>query len=197
MVPIALLFALTAMVSAVPTRTTINNSAPRLDSSGIILDGHDLSLRQLPNGSYVMHTIEYGLCVAPSHYGCDQLPTKCGFLTTHNITVYVSEDLSSGSWRKVGDAFPLTSRPPGLIYRPDAIHNPNTDLWVLMYDYVTNDWATDQYVTSVSPSPFGPFTDFQVSNVTNSSWNGGDFHLFVCVPLAPHYTYTASHRGPN
>ncbi len=176
---LAFLLVQLAVVCAVPTLVSINNSAPRLDSTGIILDGHDCTLRQLPNGSYVLHTIEYGLCVAPSHYGCDQLPSKCGFADDHNITIYLSEDLSSGSWRKVGDAFPLSARPPGLIYRPDAIFCPNTNLWVLMYDYVTNAWATDQYVTSVSPSPFGPFTDFLVSNITNSSWNGGDFHLFV------------------
>ena len=37
----------------------------------------------------------------------------------------------------------------------------------------------DTYITSTSPSPFGPFGDFLVSNVTDSTWGGGDFHLFI------------------
>lgn len=44
-------------------RVTLSNAAPRLDNTGAIMDAHDCSLRVLPNGSYVMHAIEYGLHV--------------------------------------------------------------------------------------------------------------------------------------
>ena len=33
------------------------------------------------------------------------------------------------------------------------------------------------YITCTSPSPFGPFSDFQQSNVTLATDGGGDFHL--------------------
>ena len=176
----ALLAAFAPRGAAAARRTvTVRNDQPRLDTRGAIVDGHDLSLRRLDNGSFVMHTIEYGLCLAPANYGCDQTADKCGFRADHNVSVWLSDDLSSGSWRKVGDAFPLAARPPGLIYRPDAIYNPNTGLWVLWYDWVLDGFGQDLYVTSTSASPFGPFTNFAVSNTTNATWQGGDFHLFT------------------
>jgi len=172
--------ALLARPAAAARKTvSVRNDQPRLDSRGAIVDGHDLSLRALPNGSYVMHTIEYGLCVAPASYGCDQTGDKCGFRDNHNVTVWLSDDLTSGSWRKVGNAFDLAARPPGLIYRPDAILNPTSGLWVLWYDWVLDGFGQDLYVTSTSPSPFGPFSGFAVSNCTNATWQGGDFHIFI------------------
>lgn len=157
------------------TRITINNTAPRLDVNGQIMDAHDLSLRVLPDGTFIMHTIEYGLCIAPSKLGCDSTPDHCGFRGTHNITVWTSPDLSSGSWTKHGNAFELAARPAGLIFRPDAIFNPDTQLWVLWFNLAS---GGNTYVTCVSKSPFGPFSDFQTSNVTDATWTGGDFHLF-------------------
>ena len=160
-------------------RVSIRNDQPRLDSTGAIMDAHDCSIRVLPNGTYVMHAIEYGLCVAPTGQGCDQTPDHCGFRDTHNVTVWTSQDLTSGSWVRAGDAFPLATRPAGLIFRPDAIFNPNTNLWVLYYNQAT---PGNVYISSTSPSPFGPFTGFAQTNVTGGGteqWTGGDFHLFT------------------
>ena len=60
-----LLFAVAAATvsatASAPTSTravTINNTAPRLDVNGQIMDAHDCSIRVLPNGTYVMHAIE-------------------------------------------------------------------------------------------------------------------------------------------
>lgn len=166
--------------------TFINNTAPRLDTTGLIMDAHDLSLRVVTDATgkvtYVMHTIEYGLCVAPPRMGCDKQPDACGFRGTHNVTVYTSESLESGSWTKVGNAFPLAARPAGLIYRPDAIYNPNTGLWVLWYNFAG---GGNTYVSSTSPTFAGPFTGFAVTNTTDSVWEGGDFHLFIDDVKAP------------
>lgn len=123
-----------------------------------------------------MYTIEYGLCVAPKNLGCDQTPDHCGFRDNHNITVWTSPDLSSGSWVKKGDAFPLAARPSGLIFRPDGIFNPNTQLWVLWFNKAS---GGNTYITSTSPSPYGPFAGFATSNATDATWSGGDFHLFL------------------
>ena len=156
--------------------TTVRNDQPRLDDTGAILDAHDMTLRLLPDGRYVMHAIEYGLCVAPTGQGCDQTPDHCGFRDTHNVSVWTSPDLSSGSWHFEGYAFDLAARPAGLIFRPDAIYNPNTQLWVLTYNQAS---GGNTYVSSVSASPFGPFSDFVTTNITDATWSGGDFHLFA------------------
>jgi len=172
----ALLLLFSALSSSLSTTVTIRNDEPRLDVNGAIVDGHDLSLRVLPNGTYLMTTIEYGLCVAPTGEGCDSTPDHCGFRANHNITIWTSNTLLSGSWVKAGNAFPLSARPPGLIFRPDAIFNPNTQQTVLWYNFAG---GGNTYVTSVSSSPFGPFADFAVSNATDATWEGGDFHLFI------------------
>ena len=155
-------------------RVVINNTAPRLDNTGAIIDGHDHQIRLLPNGTFVLYTIQYGLCVAPTGMGCDQTPDHCGFRGNHNITIWTSPDLSSGSWQYVGLAFDYTARPSGIVYRPDAMFNAATGLWVLWFNLVN---AGGVYITCTSSSPFGPFSDFQQSNVTLATNGGGDFHL--------------------
>ena len=172
---IAALSIAAAVAAAAPAVTTIRNDQPRLDDTGAIMDSHDMTLRVLPDGTYVMHSIEYGLCVAPAGQGCDGTPDHCGFRDTHNVSVWTSKDLSSGSWHWHGYAFDYTARPAGLIFRPDAIFNPNTQMWVLTYNQAS---GGNTYVSSVSPSPFGPFTDFVTTNITDSVYSGGDFHLF-------------------
>jgi len=78
-----LLSAVSLVSVAAATQVSINNTAPRLDNAGVIMDAHDLSLRVVVDAAgtptYVMHTIEYGLCVAPPRMGCDQQPDHCGF----------------------------------------------------------------------------------------------------------------------
>ena len=174
MLPV-LLVLLGAAVEAAPRLVTINNTAPRLDSSGAILDGHDLAVRRLPNGKYVMYTNSYGLCKAPLPQGCSQTPDHCGFREDHNVSIYTSSDLSSGSWEFVGLAYEWTARPKGVLYRPDAIFNQRTGLWVL--------WVNTNYVyfTATAGSPFGPFADHRQSNLTQlvAGNQGGDFHLFL------------------
>ena len=175
-----LLSAVSLASVAAATLVSINNTAPRLDTSGAIVDGHDLSLRVVVDATgtptYVMHTIEYGLCVAPPRMGCDQQPDHCGFRPSHNITVWTTPTLESGSWTKVGDAFPLAARPAGLVFRPDAIYNPNTEKWVLWYNFAG---GGNTYVSATSSSYAGPFTGFAVTNATNAVWEGGDFHLVI------------------
>ena len=40
--------------AAIASSITIRNDAPRLDVNGAIVDAHDLSLRVLPNGTFVV-----------------------------------------------------------------------------------------------------------------------------------------------
>ena len=164
-------------VQSVSQLVTINNTAPRLDNTGQIIDGHDMTIRILPNGTYILYTVQYGLCTAPTNYGCDQTADKCGFRDNHNITIWISPDLSSGSWIYQGLAFNYVDRPVGIVYRPDAIYNAKTGLWVLWFN-LNPPGQNGIYITAVSSSPFGPFSDFQQSNITIPFGGGGDFHLF-------------------
>lgn len=175
------LFAVLACVVGAHAGTrivNINNTAPRLDSTGIILDGHDLTIRRLDNGTYVMFTASYGLCEAAVPLGCDQMPDKCGFRDNHNVSIYSSDDLSSGSWVFQGLAFEYTAHPVGILYRPEAIFNAKTGLWVMWFNLDVAG-VGGVYITSTSTSPFGPFSDFQQSNLTVATGGGGDFHIFL------------------
>lgn len=162
-------------------QVTFNNNAPRLDVNGQIIDAHDGSIQQFtPGGSYYMHAMQYGLCKEPTRYGCDQTADHCGFHLDHNISVWMSPDLSSGSWRYMGSAIALGARPAGTVFRPHAVYNPNTRLFVLWWNYVTPAGQYNGYAVGTSPTPVGPFTlvSEQV-NVTRLKGGAGDFTLFV------------------
>ena len=93
-----------------------------------------------------------------------------------------SPDLSSGSWTHVTTAVSLANRPPGTIFRPDAVFNPNTNEVVLWFNWLNAAGVYEGYAAYTAPSPQGPFTRMREKvNVTiqNSTENCGDFHLFV------------------
>lgn len=125
-------FLLATAAAAAPV--FFNNLAPRLDSTGAIIDGHDSSIRKYgPTGPYYMHTVAYGLCQEPPRYGCDQTSVHCGFEANHSINVWKSANLSSGSWEFVSTAIQPSQRPAGTLFRPDAIMNPYTNETVLWW----------------------------------------------------------------
>ena len=96
--------------------------------------------------------------------------------------MWSSPDLSSGSWQHVTTAVSLANRPPGTIYRPDAVWNPHTQNVVMWYNWLNAAGAYEGYAAYTAPSPAGPYTRVRESvNVTiqNSTQSCGDFHLFV------------------
>ena len=48
--------------------------------------------------------MQYGLCEEPAGEGCDMTSVKCGFQLDHNISIWTSPDLASGSWTYVGNS---------------------------------------------------------------------------------------------
>ena len=57
----------------------------------------------------------------------------CGFGPQHNVSIWRSPDLSSGSWEFVGQAVQCAQlKDCGVLYRPHLTWNPNTKLYVLM-----------------------------------------------------------------
>ena len=163
--------------------TFIDNLSPRLDSTGQIMDSHDFSLHRYPGfDGYYMVSIAYGECKEPANLGCDQTPDKCGFQANHTINVWHSLDLSSGSWTFVTAAVTLDNRPPGTIFRPDAIWNPHTQQVVLWFNWLNAAGVYEGYAAYTAPSPLGPFTRQRASvntSMQNATESCGDFHLFI------------------
>merc|ERR1712070_86815 len=107
--------------------TLFNNLAPRLDSTGQIMDAHDHQIRRIPQGPYVLYGLEYGSYQEPVRYGCDGIANHgAGFRLDHNISIWTSRTLASGSWTFHRHAISVADRPTGILFRPDAIYNPNT-----------------------------------------------------------------------
>jgi hypothetical protein len=174
---------LTLGLAACASATFINNLIPRRDVDGLIIDGHDFSLRKYPNRpGYTMCSIAYGECKEPANQGCDQTPDKCGFQPNHTINIWRSPDLSTGSWEFVTAAVTLENRPPGTIYRPDAIWNPHTNEVVLWFNWLNAQGVYMGYAAYTAPQIEGPYTrQRDIVNVTiqNATENCGDFHLFI------------------
>ena len=174
---------LLARLASSASATFIDNLKPRLDSSGAIMDSHDFSIHKAPGSSmYTMFSIAYGECMEPKGQGCDQTADKCGFQPNHTINVWQSSDLSSGSWKFVTTAVSLENRPPGTIFRPDAIWNPHTESWILWFNWLNAAGKYMGYAAYSAPSPAGPFTRERPSvnvSMQNATEECGDFHLFV------------------
>jgi len=175
---VLLVFAIHYLPLALSGAVTINNMAPRVDVNGNIIDAHDGTVQKFTIGNsslYYMHAMQYGLCEEPANLGCDQTPDHCGFLPDHNISIWSSPDLSSGSWEYVGNSISVEDRPPGVVFRPHLVYNPNTKLYVLWWNY---DYNGDFLAVATAPSPAGPFTlQNKVVNITKGQ--SGDFALFV------------------
>lgn len=172
---------------------TIDNLKPRLDSGGVIIDAHDGTVQRFGDqGPFYMHAVQYGLCQEPPNYGCDQTADHCGFQPDHNITVYVTDDLSSGSWKFLGNALEVADRPPGTLFRPHAIFNPVTKLYVLYWNYVHPSGAYAGNAAATATTPAGPFT-VQVDVMNTTRAGGGDYDVFVDDDGQCYILYSAGH----
>ncbi len=97
------------------------------------------------------------------------MPEKCGFRLNHNISIWTSPNLTSGSWTYAGNAIDVANRPPGIVFRPHLVYNRNTKLYVLMWNYM-NFGVAGQIAVAVSETPLGPFTIVNpVLNITRGS----------------------------
>eukprot|EP01120_Amphizonella_sp_Union-15-10_P005527 TRINITY_DN1640_c0_g2_i1.p1 TRINITY_DN1640_c0_g2~~TRINITY_DN1640_c0_g2_i1.p1 ORF type:complete len:372 (-),score=59.67 TRINITY_DN1640_c0_g2_i1:190-1305(-) len=158
-------------------KVTIDNLKPRYDIHGQIIDAHDGSIQKFSkDGLYYVHAMQYGLCKEPTRYGCDMTPERCGFQLDHNISIFSSPDLSSGSWTYVGNSILVKDRPAGVVFRPHAIFNPNTKLYVLWWNWQSQ--LGQFFAAAVSSKPEGPF-GLVVDAVNVSRKEGGDFDLFI------------------
>ena len=175
---------------------TVSNLHPRLSTTGEIVNAHDGTYRYI-NGSWWMHAAQYGECADPPHHGCDlsgpTRKTSCGFEPNHNISIWRSPDLSSGSWEFVGQAVQCSELPDcGILYRPHMVYNPNTKLFVLFWNYVSKEGAYAGDKAATAPHPAGPWT-VKTAKPINTTFPTGDYDVFVDRDGTGYIIYSANH----
>lgn len=149
----------------------VDNTQPRRDVQGHIIDAHDGSL-QFFAGRYYLYGTAYG-------------ETE-GFTINNRYRVYSSPDLEH--WTFEGEL--LESPPDGVYYRPYVVYNQITRKYVLWYNWYSTLWLGKAGV-AVSDSPVGPFkivnSDVHLSQAPDRL---GDGSLFVDDDGAGYFIYT-------
>ncbi|MFV0505579.1 MAG: family 43 glycosylhydrolase [Bacteroidales bacterium] len=139
--------------------TEVNNTKPRVDKQGNILDAHDGIILQDGNTFYL-----YGTA-----YG-----RTTGFTRANKYVCYSSKNLKD--WDFEGDIMPES--PSGIYYRPRVIFNEKLNKYILWYNWYPQLWD-GRFGVAMSDKPIGPFeivnTDVKVAN---SHLGVGDFGLF-------------------
>ena len=152
----------------------IDNTAPRRDVTGQVIDAHDGCL-QLFGTSFYLYGTAYG--------------TNDGYNQANHYRVYSSPDLEQ--WTLAGDLF--REQPAGVYYRPYVVFNPKTRKFVLWYNWYPKQWE-GQTGVAVSDTPVGPFTIVN-PNVQLSRSRPGDGSPFVDDDGTGYYIYTAISEG--
>ena len=117
---------------------TIDNTRPRRDVTGTIIDAHDGCL-QLFGSRFYLYGTAYG--------------TNDGYSPANRFRVYSSPDLEQ--WTLAGELF--KEQPAGVYYRPYVVFNPKTRKFVLWYNWYPRQWD-GQTGVATSDTPVGPFT---------------------------------------
>jgi hypothetical protein len=103
--------------------------------------------------------------------------------------------MANGSWESMGFALTPDQRPPGTLFRPDIVYNPNTHLYVRWWNYVALNGTYMGYAAATSSQPEGPFTlQVNIVNLTrnNATSHAGDYHLFVDDDGTGYVIYSAN-----
>eukprot|EP01083_Nonionella_stella_P248050 859258_1 len=114
------------------TIISIDNTKPNFDIYGNIIDAHEGVIKRWdPNGLYYYYAISYELC-NESLIVCNQTGT-CAHTYDHNISLWSSPNLTSGSWKFEKFLFDTTTpgRPVGVYFRPYIFYNKFTNKYVL------------------------------------------------------------------
>ena len=150
---------------------TLQNSTPRQDSDGEIIDAHDGCLHFFGD-SYYLYGTAYG--------------QSAGFGINNRYRVYRSPDLEH--WQFAGEL--LEEPPRGTYFRPYVVFNPTTQKYVLWFNWYPQLWE-GQIGVAVSDTPVGPFSivnaDVQLSQADNQP---GDGSLFVDDDGTGYFIYT-------
>lgn len=193
---------------------TFDNTRPRLDASGAILNAHDGTIRRYASGGpFFYHAMSYGLCNETGNVsGCN--PCIYGLVVPNAAFAWMSSDLSSGSWTRGEEVFgPGSGVTCPTMFRSQAVYNAATNLYVVWANCFSMDNATcpagfphnrtgsSCYLTATAPSPGGPFTyrgavvpDASLLSNASSAGFAGDFAMLADADGAGYVIFT--HGGP-
>eukprot|EP01084_Bolivina_argentea_P048567 89468_1 len=142
-----------SIVFGAPKTITIDNTKAMLDVDGNVMNVHEGHIvRWKTNGLFYFYGMQYELC-NDSNITCGP-EGVCGWTTDHNITVYTSSDLSSGSWKYEGRIFDTTTqgRPYGVYFRMFIFYNEMNAKYVLWTLFSSGGY----YISLESDNPLGP-----------------------------------------
>ncbi|HLP03476.1 MAG TPA: family 43 glycosylhydrolase [Opitutaceae bacterium] len=149
----------------------VQNTQPRRDTEGAIIDAHDGCL-QFFEGRYYLYGTAYG--------------RSAGFGINNRFRVYSSADLTS--WRFDGEL--LREQPPGVFYRPYVVYNVATRKYVLWFNWYPQLWDGLLGVAT-SDTPEGPFTIVNTGvQLSQAAHRPGDGSLFVDDDGTAYFIYT-------
>lgn len=155
---------------------TIQNTEPRRDTSGAIIDAHDGCL-QFFNGRYYLYGTAYG--------------RSAGFGINNRFRVYSSADLEH--WQFEGEL--IQDQPSGVFYRPYVVHNAATGKYVLWCNWYPQLWDGFMAV-AVSDTPVGPFRLVSLDiKLSQAAHQPGDGSLFVDDDGTGYFIYTVIGQG--
>ena len=166
----------------------IDNTAPRIDVDGNLMDVHDGNIFK-HDGLWYWFGMGYQDCLLekgliPPQY-CPGIYLEfghCGFRKDHAINLYTSPDLES--WTFVSNILPLDLRPEGIYFRPKVLFNKATEEWVLWVNHLPPAisplvaYPEAGFLVATSSTPEGPFSVVTYrANIQISG--GGDFAIMI------------------
>jgi hypothetical protein len=157
-------------------QVTVQNTEPRRDVNGEMIDAHDGCL-QFFDGRYYLYGTAYG--------------RSAGFGINNRFRVYSSADLER--WQFEGE---LIEEPPrGVLYRPYVVFNPKTRKYVLWFNWYPELWDGCMGV-AVSDTPVGPFKIANLNvQLSQTADHPGDGSLFVDNDGTGYFIYTVIGQG--
>ena len=172
------------------TAAIIDNTVPRTDVDGNLMDVHDGNVERWEENNlfhwygmgYQDCELEKGIIPPRNCPGIYSEFGRCGFRNDHAVNLYTSPDLHN--WTFVADIFPVESRPEGIYFRPKVIFNKKNKEYVLWINYLAPassplaSYPDARLMVAVSSSPSGPFTIVtEKADIEESG--GGDFNLMI------------------
>ncbi|QDU71534.1 family 43 glycosylhydrolase [Mucisphaera calidilacus] len=155
---------------------TIQNTTPRRDIHGRIIDCHDGCLRHF-EGRYYLYGTRYG--------------NTDGFTRANRYVCYSSPDLEN--WTPHGEI--LDRFPDGIGYRPYVAWNPKTSRYVLWFNWYPELWD-GQYGVAVASQPEGPY-QLVAERTPVVMPQPGDHNLMVDDDGAGYLIYTSITETPD
>merc|ERR1719348_443070 len=166
----------------------IDNTVPRVDVEGNLIDVHDGNILK-HEGLWYWWGMGYRDCLLETGLipprNCPGIYLEfghCGFRTDHAINLYSSPDLEK--WTFVSDILPQNVRPEGIYFRPKVLFNKNTQEWVLWVNHLPMAisplvaYPNAGFLVATSSTPSGPYNVVTERARVQVS-GGGDFAVMI------------------